>query len=128
MSIRIEHGGVTYFCESPHEAVALGRLLAPPTNGRGRPQPEANVAERNGNCNPAGITALVQSLREGPKRLLRLVLDAPNGEIETDALQRALDVHSSAYGGYLAAITKAARKAEIDPRTFFQRVNRTVAG
>lgn len=121
MSIRVEFGGVSYFCETPEEAVALGRLLMPaPTNARPRALEPAAAA----NGHQPSITALVQSLREGPRRLLQIVVDA-GGEIEQGELFQTFGGTSSAFGGFLAAITKEANRQEVDPRTLLHRVVRT---
>ena len=124
MSIRIEHGGVTYFCESPEEAVALGRLLAAPANGRGRSLSESGTRSNGQSGHAAAITDLIRDLNDGPKRLLRLVVDAPNNEMRSNQLLVSLQADPSAFGGYLAAITRAARRKQIEPKSFFQRLKR----
>jgi hypothetical protein len=121
MSIRVEFGGVSYFCDTLEEAAALGRLLMPAT-ANGRPRVPEPVVAANGH--QPSIASLVQGLREGPRRLLQLVVDA-GGEIEHGNLFQAFGGNSSAFGGFLAAITKEANRQGIEPRAFFQRIVRS---
>lgn len=120
MSIRLHYGGMAIECETPEEAVTIVKLLAatPPTRNGHHPSVEtapAAIPKALGDL----IAPVVKGLGPNQKAALRLILRA--GGDTTDAeLRRGLQVNGSGLGGLMAAVTKAAKRAGLDPDRLFQ--------
>jgi hypothetical protein len=111
--IKVMHRGIEIHCDTPEEAAAIAERLAGSVSARPEDTGGPGVSGGGSRWTVSRFNSFMAQLRDQQRKLLRSLVNSPDGQTDT-ALRQHLGLSSNkAFGPILTGISRRAKKAGV---------------